>query len=151
MDAERLEKMEGVLMDYAVGETSAEVSAMVEALMEREELVRRKVEEWRRIVGDARGAMREKMKVELPAFDAGRDGADEVAGAGGARIFVGSGNGGVCGGGSLVGQWKGCEARAAAGGGAGECTHGYFAGRGFGEGFLVGVTVEGVWGGGAET
>jgi anti-sigma factor RsiW len=64
MDAER---MDALLMDHALGETTPDVAALVEAYVEKDAAARATLEEWRATAGLATRALQGK-PVVLPAF-----------------------------------------------------------------------------------
>jgi hypothetical protein len=64
MDAE---KIEGLLMDHALGATSGDVAALVEAYVEKDAAARGKLEEWGALAAGAKRAMRTEA-VMLPEF-----------------------------------------------------------------------------------
>jgi hypothetical protein len=64
MDAE---KLNALLIDHALGETTPDVAALVEAYIEKDPAARATLEEWRATAGLAKRALREN-PVILPAF-----------------------------------------------------------------------------------
>jgi anti-sigma factor RsiW len=61
------EKIESLLMDHALGATSADVAALIEAYIAKDDAARAKLEEWRQLAGSAKLALRADPMI-LPAF-----------------------------------------------------------------------------------
>jgi anti-sigma factor RsiW len=62
------QKIELLLMDYALGATTPEVTALIEAYQETNPQVRAEVAQWRDIAAVARQAMEEKKSATPPVF-----------------------------------------------------------------------------------
>ena len=62
------QKIEPLLMDHALGATTPEVGALIEAFQEKDTEVRARLEKWLGIAKLARRAMEETVVTALPAF-----------------------------------------------------------------------------------
>jgi anti-sigma-K factor RskA len=63
-----MQKIEPLLMDYALGGTSPEVSALIEALQEKDTGVRTEVDQWRSVAALARQTAPAEAAVNVPVF-----------------------------------------------------------------------------------
>ncbi len=62
------QKIEPLLMDHALGATTPEVGALIEAFQEKDTEVRARLEKWLEVAELARRAMEERAVTALPAF-----------------------------------------------------------------------------------
>jgi len=67
-----MQKIEPLLMDYALGATSAEVSALIEAFQERDIEVRARLRQWQEIADLTRRATAPHETVAVPVFPRSR-------------------------------------------------------------------------------
>jgi|SRR5271170_8016435 len=61
------EKIESLLLDHALGATSGDVAALIEAYVAKDDAARAKLEQWRQLAGSAKRAL-QAGPVMLPAF-----------------------------------------------------------------------------------
>jgi hypothetical protein len=66
------QKFEAIFMDYALGATTPEVAALIEAFQEKDADVRRHVAEWRGVTALARRAIPAQEFVNVPIFPRSR-------------------------------------------------------------------------------
>lgn len=66
------QKIEPLLMDYALGATSAEVSALIEAFQERDADVQARLQQWQEIADLTRRAIAPHETVAVPVFPRSR-------------------------------------------------------------------------------